>query len=276
VDNELQRLFSLGGQVAAITGGGGVLCGTLARALGRQGAKVAVLDIRPEPAQLVATDIRAAGGEAMAVACNVLDPANVREACQQILSNYGRVDILINGAGGNKPEATADPDHSFFDIPPEAVRWVFDLNFLGTLIPCQIFGRVMAEVGRGAILNISSMAAMRPLTRTVAYSASKAAISNFTQWLAVYISQNYPGHIRVNALAPGFFSTEQNQFLLHDEATGALTPRGSRILDHTPMGRFGEPEDLVPAALWLLSEAGSFVHGAVIPIDGGFSAYSGV
>jgi NAD(P)-dependent dehydrogenase (short-subunit alcohol dehydrogenase family) len=274
--SELGYFSDLAGRVAAITGGGGVLCGAIARALGHHGVKVAVLDIRIEPALAVVEDIRAAGGEAIAVACNVLDPTSVAEACRQIVSTFGCVDILINGAGGNKPQATADAAQSFFDIPSDSVRWVFDLNFLGTLIPCQVFGRVMAEAGRGCILNISSMAAMRPLTRTVAYSAAKAAISNFTQWLAVHLAQNYPARIRVNALAPGFFCTEQNHFLLYDEAKGELSPRGQRILDHTPMGRFGLPEDLVPATLWLLSDASSFVHGAVIPIDGGFSAYSGV
>lgn len=266
----------LSGQVAVVTGGGGVLCSTLSRGLAAHGVKIAVLDIRLDAAQGVADGIRADGGEAIPVQVDVLDKASVEAAKQQVLAAYGRTDILINGAGGNKRQATTDAELSLFDMPLEAIRWVYELNFLGTLIPCQVFGRLMAEQGYGCIVNISSMAAMRPLTRTVAYSAAKAAVSNFTQWLAMHFSQNYSTNIRVNALAPGFFCTEQNRFLLFDQATGELTARGHSILDHTPMGRFGEPEDLVPVTLWLVSEGASFVHGAVIPIDGGFSAFSGV
>jgi NAD(P)-dependent dehydrogenase (short-subunit alcohol dehydrogenase family) len=186
------------------------------------------------------------------------------------------VDILINGAGGNKKEATTTPNLRFFDLPPDAVQWVFSLNFLGTLLPSQVFGQLMAEQGEGVILNVSSMNAFRPLTRIPAYSAAKAAVSNFTQWLAVHMAQEYSPDIRVNALAPGFFLTEQNRFLLTDEATGNLTPRGKTIIDHTPMARFGNPEDLVGTTLWLLSPASGFVTGVVVPVDGGFSAFSGV
>jgi NAD(P)-dependent dehydrogenase (short-subunit alcohol dehydrogenase family) len=262
--------------VAVVTGGGGVLCGVMSRALGRVGAKVAVLDLVPEAAQKVADDIVAAGGEAMAVQCNVLDKNSIQVAAQRIMDAYGRVDILISGAGGNKKEATTSPELSFFDLPADAVQWVFSLNFIGTLLPCQVFGRTMADQGEGIILNISSMNAFRPLTRIPAYSAAKAAVSNFTQWLAVHMSQEYSPNIRVNAIAPGFFLTEQNRFLLTDERTGELTPRGRTIIDHTPMGRFGHPDDLIGTVLWLLSPGAAFVHGVVVPVDGGFSAFSGV
>jgi len=274
--NELSSLFQLAGRVAAITGGGGVLCGTMAHALGKNGVRVAVLDLSGEAAERVAADVRAAGGEAIAVVVDVLDRASVEAAARQVVDAFSRVDILINGAGGNKKQATTSAELPFFDLPSDAVRWVFDLNFLGTLLPCQVFGKLMAEQGEGCILNVSSMNAFRPLTRIPAYSAAKAAVSNFTQWLAVHMAQEYSPRIRVNAIAPGFFLTEQNRFLLTDEATGELTPRGRTIIEHTPMGRFGEPEDLIGTVLWLLSPGAAFVHGVVVPVDGGFSAFSGV
>ena len=269
-------LFTLTGKVAAVTGGGGVLCGAMSRALGRLGVKVAVLDILEDAAQEVVDDIVDEGGEAIVVRCDVLDRASLEAARDAVLAHFGQVDILINGAGGNKKQATTSQDVSFFDLPPDAVRWVFDLNFLGTLLPSQVFGKVMADRGEGCILNISSMNAFRPLTRIPAYSAAKAAVSNFTQWLAVHMTQEYSPDIRVNALAPGFFLTEQNRFLLTDEASGTLTPRGRTIIDHTPMGRFGAPEELVGTMIWLLSSASAFITGVVVPIDGGFSACSGV
>lgn len=272
----LDKPFDFSGKVAVVTGGGGVLCSTLSRALAQCGASVAVLDINLPAAEKVAEEIRAQGGQAIAVQVDVLKKESLQAAAEKVLETFGRVDILINGAGGNKKEATTSDELSFFDLPADAIRWVFDLNFIGTLLPSQVFGRYMVEQGSGCILNISSMAAFRPLTRTVAYSPAKAAVSNFTQWLAVHISQNYSDKIRVNAIAPGFFLTEQNRFLLIDEKTGELTPRGRAIIDHTPMGHFGDPQDLIGAVLWLLSDGASFVHGAVIPIDGGFSAYSGV
>ena len=272
----INNLFSLEGQVAVLTGGGGVLCGTLSRALGKAGVKVAVLDIIPEAAQAVVDDIEADGGTAIAVQCNVLDKASIEAARDVVLDAFGTVDILINGAGGNKREATTSPEAPFFDLPADAVQWVFNLNFIGTLLPTQVFGKVIAEKGDGSIINISSMNAIRPLTKIPAYSAAKAAVSNFTQWLAVHVSQNYSQKVRVNALAPGFFLTTQNKFLLQDEATGNWTARGQQILDHTPMGHFGDPEDLVGVIFWLLSPSARFVHGIVVPIDGGFSAYSGV
>jgi len=275
-NNYLENLFALPGKVAAVTGGGGVLCRAMCHALARAGAKVAVLDLLEPAARKVAEEIVAAGGEAMAVPVDVLDKASVQAACDAVRARFGRVDILINGAGGNKPQATTSPELSFFDLPPEAIRWVFDLNFLGTLLPCQVFGQVMAEQGEGAILNIASINAFRPLTRIPAYSAAKGAVSNFTQWLAVHLSMNYSPHIRVNAIAPGFFLTEQNRFLLTDKETGGLTPRGQSIIAHTPLGRFGQPEELISTVLWLLSPGASFVHGIVVLVDGGFAAYSGV
>jgi NAD(P)-dependent dehydrogenase (short-subunit alcohol dehydrogenase family) len=277
MDSELVRdLFGLEGKVAVVTGGGGVLCGAMARALGRLGAKVAVLDLFPAAAEAVAQDIEAGGGQAMAVQCDVLDRSSIKSAAEVIPAKFGGVDLLINGAGGNKREATTSADLSFFDLPADAVQWVFSLNFIGTLLPSQVFGRHMAEQGSGIILNVASMNAFRPLTRIPAYSAAKAAVSNFTQWLAVHMAQEYSAGIRVNALAPGFFLTEQNRFLLTDEQTGQLTPRGRTIIDHTPMGQFGDPEDLIGTTVWLLSPASSFVTGVVVPVDGGFSAFSGV
>ncbi|RLC75271.1 MAG: D-mannonate oxidoreductase [Chloroflexi bacterium] len=274
--NELVNLFDISGRVAVVTGGGGVLCGTMSRALGRLGVKVAVLDLFEEAAQRVADDIAAQGDTALAVRCDVLDKASLEAARDAVLTRFGRVDILVNGAGGNKKQATTSPDLSFFDLPPDAVRWVFDLNFVGTLLPSQVFGKLMAEQGQGVILNISSMNGFRPLTRIPAYSAAKAAVSNFTQWLAVHVAQEYSPRIRINALAPGFFLTEQNRFLLTDEASGELTPRGRTIIEHTPMGRFGDPEDVIGTVVWLLGDGARFVTGVVVPVDGGFSAFSGV
>ena len=277
MDNKyLESLFGLAGKVAVVTGGGGILCGAMSRALARAGAKVAVLDLNEAAARRVADDVAAAGGDAIAVRCDVLDKASIEAAAQEVLGAFGQVDILINGAGGNKREATTRPDLPFFDLPADAVQWVFNLNFIGTLLPSQVFGRLMAEQGHGVILNVSSMNALRPLTRIPAYSAAKAAVSNFTQWLAVHVAQEHSPRIRVNALAPGFFLTEQNRFLLTDEATGELTPRGKTIIAHTPMGRFGDPKDLIGTVLWLLSPGAEFVTGIVVPVDGGFSAFSGV
>jgi len=272
----MSNLFDLKDKTIAITGGGGVLCGTMASALAGAGAKIAVLDLIEAAAAKVADQINSAGGRAIAVKCDVLDKASLQTAQEKINAELGKIDILINGAGGNKKEATTSPDLSFFDLPSEALQFVFNLNFIGTLLPCQVFGKEMAESGGGIILNISSMCAFSPLTKIPGYSAAKAAVSNFTQWLAVHVCQNYSKEIRVNAIAPGFFLTEQNRFLLTDEKTGDLTARGQTIIDHTPMGRFGEPEELLGTAIWLLSDAAKFVTGIVVPIDGGFSAFSGV
>jgi len=265
--------FNVQDKVAVVTGGAGVLCATLCRALAEAGAKVAVLDLRPEPAEALAAEL---GNGAVGIACNVLDKPSIESAAQKVLELFGRVDVLINGAGGNKPQATTNAEQPFFDLPADALRWVFDLNLMGTILPSQVFGKIMAEQKYGVILNISSMNAFRPLTRIAAYSAAKAGVSNFTQWLAVHMAQEYSPEIRVNAIAPGFFLTEQNRFLLTDKETGNLTPRGQTIIGHTPMNRFGTPDDLIGATMWLVSPAASFVTGIVVPVDGGFSAFSGV
>ena len=273
--NPADPLFDLTGKVAAITGGGGVICGAFARELGARGVKVAVLDRAVANAQSVVEQINSAGGAAIAVACDVLDLASIRAAADTIIGAFGRIDILIYGAGGNKKEATTGPEMSFFDIPADALRFVIDLNLLGSVLPSQVFGKIMAEQKDGVILNISSMNSFRPLTKIIGYSTAKAAINNFTQWLAVHIAQNYSPNVRVNAMAPGFFETEQNKFLLRTEA-GELTARGRQIVDHTPAGRFGVPEDMLGTLVWLLAPASRFVTGIVVPVDGGFSAFSGV
>jgi len=262
-------------QVVVLTGGGGVLGSAIASGLAKSGSVIALLDLDLGKAEAALDTIRANGGDGLALQASVLDRGQLESASEKILATYGRIDVLINGAGGNHPKATTGDDMSFFDLPEESVRFVFDLNFLGTLLPSQVFGRVMAETGKGVILNIASMNAFRPLTRIPAYSAAKAAIANFTQWLAVHMSQNVSKEIRVNAIAPGFFLTDQNRFLLTTESDD-LTARGSQIINHTPMGRFGNPDDLIGTVKWLISPASEFVHGIVVPIDGGFSAYSGV
>jgi NAD(P)-dependent dehydrogenase (short-subunit alcohol dehydrogenase family) len=273
---ELTRMYDFTGLVVAVTGGAGVLGSEMARALAGCGATVAILDLNIEPAKALIQSLGENGKKISLFQCDVLNRESVAKAAQDVVAQCGKIDCLINGAGGNKPAATTGPDLKFFDLPTDALRWVFDLNILGTMLPCQAFGKVMAEQGHGTILNISSMNSFRPLTRIPAYSGAKAAVSNFTQWLAVHMAQEYSSKIRVNAVAPGFFLTNQNRFLLTDKETGELTKRGNQIIAHTPMARFGEPKDLFGAVLWLLSPASEFVTGTVIPIDGGFSAYSGV
>jgi NAD(P)-dependent dehydrogenase (short-subunit alcohol dehydrogenase family) len=273
---ELTSLYDFSGCTALVTGGAGVLGGELACALMGCNANVVILDRDQELAQRVIERFpQGAKGRGARVFGNVLETESLQQASETVKAEFGAVDMLINAAGGNHPSATTKPDLSFFDLPLDALRHVGDLNLLGTILPCQVFGRGMAEHGQGVILNFSSMNAFRPLTRIPAYSAAKAAINNFTQWLAVHMAQNYSPSIRVNAIAPGFFIGEQNRRLLLNE-DGSLTARGQSILAHTPMNRFGAPEDLLGAMLWLLSPAAAFVTGAVIPIDGGFSAFSGV
>lgn len=272
----MDNLFSIKDKTVVITGGAGVLCGALAKDLASQGAKVCIADYNEFRANELAKEIEKDGGFALPIRVNVLDKKETQEAFKCAVDSLGKIDVLINGAGGNKKEATTSDVNSFFDMPVDAIRWVFDLNFIGTLLPSQVFGKHMAKRGEGMILNVSSMNAFCPLTKIAAYSAAKAAISNFTQWLAVHMCQNYSKDIRVNAIAPGFFLTEQNRFLLTDEKTGQLTPRGKTIIDHTPMGRFGQAEELCGTVRWLISDAAKFVTGTVIPIDGGFSAFSGV
>lgn len=273
-------------KVAVITGGGGVLCSTMAMALAKQGAKVAVLDLKAENAERVAEEINQAGGYAIGVACNVLEIESLKAAHAVVLEKLGPCDILINGAGGNHPKGTTSKPHllnedltsteeglkTFFDLDPEGIKFVFDLNFIGSLLPTQVFAKDMMGREGATIINISSMNAFRPLTKIPAYSGAKAAISNFTQWLAVHFAKV---GIRVNALAPGFFLTEQNRTLLTN-SDGSLTDRGNTILSHTPMGRFGEAEDLTGTLLWLCGDGSRFITGVVVPIDGGFSAFSGV
>ncbi|MBM3889296.1 MAG: SDR family oxidoreductase [Verrucomicrobia bacterium] len=274
-------------QVAVITGGGGILCGVMAKALAECGAKVAILDLRPDFAQKVADEINKAGGTARALACNVLEKPSIEAAHEQIKAAFGPVDILINGAGGNHPKGTTSKEflavedltekkedvRTFYDLTADGIQFVFNLNFLGTFLPTQVFSRDMVLKRRGNIINISSMNSFKPLTKIPAYSAAKAGVSNFTQWLAVHFSKV---GVRVNAIAPGFFLTDQNRSLL-TQPDGSLTARGNTIIAHTPQGGFGKPEDLVGTLLWLLSnEASGFITGQVIAVDGGFSAFSGV
>ena len=274
-------------KVAVITGGGGILCSVMAKAMAKAGAKVAILDLNGEAAEKVAAEIVADGGQAIGLSANVLELASLQAAEAKITEALGHCDILVNGAGGNNPKGTTSKEYltkedlaakvegvtTFFDLDPAGVGFVFNLNFLGTLLPTQVFCKNMAENNGGNVINISSMNAFCPLTKIPAYSGAKAAISNFTQWLAVHFSKV---NIRVNAIAPGFFLTNQNRTLLTNE-DGSLTPRGNTILTHTPMGKFGKPEDLIGALLFLLDdEAAGFVNGVVLPVDGGFAAFSGV
>jgi len=271
-------------QVAVITGGGGILCGTMAKALAAEGMKVAILDLKLEAAKSVADEINQAGGIAIGVAANVLELESLKAAKQIVDGQLGECDILVNGAGGNHPKGTTTNTHfnlgddsnneliSFFDLDPDGIQFVFNLNFIGTLLPTQVFAKSMIGKEGCSVINVSSMNAFTPLTKIPAYSGAKAAVSNFTQWLAVHFSKV---GIRVNAIAPGFFLTDQNRSLLTD-ANGDLTSRGNVIIDHTPMGRFGEPEDLSGTLLWLCSDSSKFITGVVVPIDGGFSAFSGV
>ena len=278
-------------EVAVVTGAGGVLCSGFAKALAECGAKVAVCDLRAEAAQKVANEINAAGGTAAAFEMNVLQKDSIVKAQAEIHEKFGTVTILLNGAGGNNPKGTTDREYctpediaelekngtiegvkTFFDLDPDGISFVFNLNFLGTLLPTQVFAREMAKTG-GTIINVSSMNAFCPLTKIPAYSGAKAAVSNFTQWLAVHFA---PVGIRVNAIAPGFFCTDQNRALLFN-ADGSLSARSAKILNNTPMNRFGEVEDLTGTLLWLADKnASAFVTGVVVPVDGGFAAYSGV
>ena len=273
---ELTRQYDFTGKSVVITGGAGIIGGEIACALVGCNANVAILDRDPELAKKVVARFEVNRGRYIVVYGDVLKKETLGQATAQIIQEFGQIDCLINGAGGNSPKATTNPDQSFFDLPEEALRFVSDLNLMGTILPSQVFGKHMAERKEGVILNVSSMNAIRPLTRIASYSAAKAAVSNFTQWLAVHMAQEYSPHIRVNAIAPGFFLTEQNRFLLTDKESGKLTQRGDKIIAHTPMGRFGHPEELLGATLWLLSPMSQFVTGIVLPVDGGFSAYSGV
>ena len=278
--------IDLAGKTAVVTGAGGVLCSSFAKVLAACGVKVALLDLDGEAADIVANEIKADGGVALGVKCNVLDSESMKTARDTIFEAFGPCDILINGAGGNSPKGTTTKEYlfqedliqkegivTFFDLDPKGIEFVFNLNFIGTLIPTQAFARDMVGRKGATIINISSMSAFCPLTKVPAYSGAKAAISNFTQWLAVHMSKV---GIRVNAIAPGFFKTKQNHALLFNE-DGSYTERSNKIIGMTPMGRFGEQEELFGTLLWLVSDkASGFVNGVVVPVDGGFAAYSGV
>ncbi len=271
------QLFDLTGKVAVVTGGTGALGKGMCMGLAEAGATVVVLARNQEKIDALVNEIRESGGSASGISADVMDKAALEAAARRVLDEHGRVDILVNGAGGNKPEATAVPgERTFFDLPPAALQGVFDLNFTSAVLASQVFGGAMVAQGSGAIVNVSSMASVKILTRVVAYGAAKAALNNFTQWLAVYMAQEHSPDIRVNAIAPGFYVGEQNRFLLFDRDSGDLTPRGSSIIQTTPMRRFGEPDDLVGTLVWLCSDASRFVTGIVVPVDGGFSAFSGI
>lgn len=267
--------FDLQGKTAVVTGAGGIICSEMARQLANQGVKVALLDIQEERTKQVAEEINANGGQAVAVKADVLDTKSLNRAKDIVMEKFATLDILVNGAGGNKKEATTGPDMDFFNLSAEALRWVFDLNVTGAVLTTQVFGKEFAKSKSGNVINIASMASYLPLTNTIAYSGAKAAVANFTQWMAVHFNQNYSANIRVNAIAPGFLLTEQNRFLLTKQ-DGSATERGEKVLNKTPMHRYGQPEELCGALLWLCSGAASFVNGAIIPVDGGFSAYWGV
>ncbi len=271
----IEELFSLKGKVIVFTGGAGVLASALAKGLGKAGAVIVLTDIAPLDERL--KELREQGIEAHGYYMDVLKKENVQQVAKTIYEKFGKIDALLNAAGGNMADATTSPERTFFDLPVDALWKVVNLNlFGGAIITSQVFVPYMLKnPDGGVIINFSSMAALRPLTRVVGYSAAKAAVSNFTQWLAVYVAQEHSPKIRVNAIAPGFFLTKQNRYLLLDEQ-GNLTERGKAIIAHTPMGRFGEPDDLIGTVIWLLSPASAFITGAVIPIDGGFSAFAGV
>ena len=271
-----QGLFSLQDRVAVVTGGSGVLGGAMAQGLLDAGGRVAILGRDRARAERAAQELGGGPDRAVGLAGDVTERDSLEQAAQEVVDRWGRLDVLVNAAGGNRPDANATPTQSFFDLSAEALRGAVDLNLMGTVLPSQVFGRYMAEQKAGSIINISSMAASRPLTRVIAYAAAKAAVDNFTRWLATYMAQECGPAIRVNAIAPGFFLGEQNRAMLVDAATGALTARGSAIIGHTPMGRFGEPGDLVGTLIWLAAPASAFVTGIVVPVDGGFSAFSGV
>lgn len=271
----LEKMFSLQNKTVVLTGAGGILVGEMALVLAQCGANVVLLDISKESADKVAKEIKDKNGEVLSLQANVLDKDSLQNACRQIIDKYGRIDGLVNGTGGNKLDATTSDTLSFFDIPIEIERQVMDLNFIGTMLPCKVFGKEIVKQEQGSIVNIASIAGFRPLTRAATYAAGKAAVINFTKWLAVHICQHYSPGIRVNAIAPGFFATQQNKYLLFDE-NGELTQRGHAILNQVPQNRFGTPTELTGALIWLLSDASSFCTGTVITVDAGFDVFAGV
>lgn len=270
-------IFSLKGKTAVVLGGAGVLGAAMAKGMAEAGADIALASRSLEKNEALAVELSESGVNARGYSADTTSAEALAALCSTVLFDFGRCDVLVNCVGGNRPEATVPETDAFFTMDPEAVRSVVDLNlFGGAILPCQVFGRHMASAGGGSIINISSMSAFRPLTRIIGYSAAKAAVNSFTQWLAVHLARGGYANIRVNAIAPGFFLTEQNRFLMLDEKTGDLTPRAQSIVAHTPMGRFGEPDELKGTAIWLASDASKFVTGIVVPVDGGFSAFSGV
>lgn len=271
----LQEQFGLDGQVAVVTGGGGVLGGAIARGLAQAGAKVVLIGRRQQLIDACADEINANGGEAVGIAGDVLDPDTLASVRDKIMEKHGQVDILVNAAGGNVAGATLAPGDSIFNLPFEAFRQVVDLNLLGTVLPMQVFGAVMAEGKHGSIVNISSMTAARAITRVAGYSAAKGAVENVTRWFATELARSHGEGLRVNAIAPGFFIGEQNRALLVND-DGSLTERGELIVAHTPAGRFGTPDEVVGAVVWLCGPGAKFVNGIVVPIDGGFGSFSGV
>jgi NAD(P)-dependent dehydrogenase (short-subunit alcohol dehydrogenase family) len=271
----LDELYDLEGKVAVITGGGGVLASEIGSGLSKAGAKIVFLDLNEDAAVKAADAINKDGGEAIGMKSNVLDIDDLKEVKDKVLANFGKVDILLNAAGGNMPGATISPDNTIFDLDITDLDKVTNLNFKGTVLPSMVFGEVMAKQNSGNIINISSMAALQAITRVVGYSASKAAVTNFTAWMAMELAMKFEGNIRVNAIAPGFFIGNQNRALLINE-DGTYTERGQKVINNTPMGRFGEAKELVGAVLFLASESATFVTGVVLPIDGGFSTFSGV
>jgi NAD(P)-dependent dehydrogenase (short-subunit alcohol dehydrogenase family) len=277
MNEKLSRLFDLSGKVAVVTGATGTLGGEMARGLARAGARVGILGRRERRAAGVVAEIEREGGEAVALVADVLDRKGLESVRREVIDRWGRLDVLVNAAGGNVPEATVSRDAEVFGLSEEALRHVFELNLLGSVLPSQVFGEVMARGARpeGCIVNVSSMAAQKPLSGVLGYSAAKAAVENFTRWMAVELAHKHGAGMRVNAIAPGFFLGEQNRRMLVDD-DGELTERGRKIVEHTPAGRFGEPEDLVGTLIWLCSPAARFVTGVVVPVDGGFSAFSGI
>ncbi len=272
------NLFDIKGKNAAILGGGGILGTSMAEGLASAGANVAICDLKEETAVKIAQGLEKYNVKVRGYGMNAMEYESLKNACSAVKNDFGSIDILVNAVGGNMKDASTTDTVSYFDLPREALEKVVDLNLMaGAMLPCQVFGREMAESEEGgSIINISSMNYYRPLTRTPGYSAAKAAVSNFTQWLSVYLAQAYGDKIRVNAIAPGFFLTDQNRYLLTDLATGEPTKRGRQIIEHTPMGRYGDPGDLIGTLVWLASDAAKFVTGITVPVDGGFSAYSGV
>jgi len=273
----LERLFGLGGRVAVVTGGGGVLGGAIARGLAQAGARVVVLALGQDQIDAVVEEIKSGGGEAIGIEVDVTDRPQLESACKTVLELWGRVDVLVNAAGGNLSDAIVSEGNPFFDLPLEAFERVVRLNLLGTVLSSQVFARAMSEGEQEgcSIVNISSETARRPATRVVAYAAAKAGVENFTRWLAVELAQSHGEKIRVNAIAPGFFLGEQNRALLLD-AEGGLTERGQKIVQATPAGRFGMPDELVSTVLWLAGPGASFVNGTVAMVDGGMDAFGGV